>query len=225
MIRDHRRETEIVPAKRGSNRQVGEAPQADRETVSRCLSQVREAMIREGINNLIAKSQQEINTNCNSGNIEGAMLIVQTLATYQRCSEELEAYIRRNGLVVTNEVRSRALVYCRNGDIRKATETFNGLQDNKPHNAAEIISFAADKITVQKNHYITLSWQTANAAQVVLGRTDSVDPGKVVDRRRVERFGSQVLWPDRTTSYVLLVTDRATWKSKHINIQVNDEYR
>lgn len=223
IIRDHRRETERVPARRGGTGHVEVVrPQANRESVDRCLSLVRDAMMRERINHLSPKSQEEINTNCNAGNIEGAMSIVRTLGSYEKCSEGLENHIRRNGLIVTDEVRNRALVYCRNGDLRKATEAVNGLQNRNTHNAGDILFFTADNATVQKEQSVTLSWQTANAAQVVLARTDSADPRKFVDRRRVATSGSQVLWPDGSTTYVLLVGGSASWKAKRIDIRVND---
>jgi len=228
--RDHHGTRERVTAKRGSNSNPAasstkeisaDTQQTHRDAVERCFALVQEAINREQIRDL-GRLQQEVNAICRTGDSIKATRLIHSFAAYQRCTLELERYIKRNGLVVTDEVRNRAVGHCRGGDIRKAIEIVAGPRDKNPSAAPEIISFSASRINVQKSQYVTFTWQTVNTEQVILGRTDSQDRGAVVDRRLVAPSGSQILWPDRTTTYVLLAMNRATaqWESKRIDIQV-----
>ena len=84
---------------------------------------------------------------------------------------------------------------------------------------AEIISFVASNRTVEKGGSVTLSWQTANANTVMLGRAGTED------FRNVEAPGSQVVSPDKTTTYVLMAgrstTGPTTMETKTLKIQVS----
>jgi hypothetical protein len=81
----------------------------------------------------------------------------------------------------------------------------------------EIISFIASDTTVTKGKSVTLSWETANANTILLGRAGTED------FRSVPASGSQLVSPDKTTTYVLMAGHRTTgptMESKTLQIQV-----
>ena len=94
------------------------------------------------------------------------------------------------------------------------------IEDVLAHQAAraEIISFVATNNTVTKGGSVTLSWQTADADTVLLGRAATKD------FRSVPVSGSESVSPDKTTTYVLMASRKTTGPttvaSKKVEIQV-----
>lgn len=165
---------------------------------TQCLAEVRETMGREGIKQLKAGDQKKVTRYCKRGDVNRATSYVMLIGAYQRCTRNLDAHIEENNLDVAKDVRSRAYSTCRRGNLRKAIEVVAGAATKELATPAEIISFVASSSKVKKGDSVTLSWQTANANTVMLGRAGTSDLQDVL------ASGSQSVSPDKTTKYVLL---------------------
>lgn len=193
------------------------AQQAD-EATRRCLAEVRETMGREEIKQLDAGDQKKVAEYCKQGDVNRATRYVMVIGAYQRCMRDLDAHIENNNLDVAQDVRSRAYSTCRRGDLRKAIEVVAGSSTREPAAPAEIISFVASNSKVRKGDSVALSWRTANANTVMLGRAGTGD------FRNVQASGSQSVSPDKTTTYVLMAGQStkgpAKMESKTLEISV-----
>ena len=194
------------------------AEQAD-VTTRRCLVEVRETMIREGIKQLYAGDQKRVNESCKKGDVNSAIRFVERIGAYKRCVRDLDAHIKNNILDVAKDVHNRAKSQCRRGDLRKAIEEINVAPTKIPATLAEIISFVANTGKVEKGSSVTLSWRTANANTVMLGRYGAND------FQKVQASGSRLVSPDKTTTYVLMVgqstKEPTAMKSKTLQIAVS----
>jgi len=194
------------------------AEQAD-VTTRRCLEEVRETMIREGIKQLYAGDQKRVNESCKQGDVNSAIRFVEWIGAYKRCVRDLDAHIKNNTLDVAKDVHNRAKSQCRRGDLRKAIEEVNVAPTKIPATPAEIISFVANTGKVEKGSSVTLSWRTANANTVMLGRYGAND------FQKVQASGSRSVSPDKTTTYVLMVGQSTkgptAMKSKTLQIAVS----
>ena len=194
------------------------AQQAD-EVTRRCLGEVRETMEREEIKQLAEGDQNKVTEYCNQGDVKRATRYVMLIGAYRRCTLDLDTHIENNNLDVAADVRSRAYSICREGNLQKAIEVVAASPTKEPTAPAEIISFVASNSTVERGGSVTLSWQTANANTVMLGRAGTED------FRTVQASGSQSLSPDKTTIYVLMAgrstTGPTKMESKTLQIQVS----
>jgi hypothetical protein len=194
------------------------AEQAD-VTTRRCLVEVRETMIREGIKQLYAGDQKRVNESCKKGDVNSAIRFVERIGAYKRCVRDLDAHIKNNILDVAKDVNNRAKSQCRRGDLRKAIEEINVAPAKIHATLAEIISFVANTGKVEKGSSVTLSWRTTNANTVMLGRYGAND------FQKVQASGSRLVSPDKTTTYVLMVgqstKEPTAMKSKTLQIAVS----
>lgn len=194
------------------------AEQAD-VTTNHCLSQVQEAMIREEIKQLYAGDQKKINKSCEQGDYYTAIRLVEQIGSMKRCARGLNAHIKNKNLDITKNVRGRAMSQCRQGNLQKAIEEIGVAPTQVPATFAEITTFAANASNVQKGDTVILSWSTANANTVMLGRNGAND------FQKVQASGSRSVSPDKTTTYILMVgasTGGPTaMKSKKLQIAVS----
>ncbi len=179
------------------------AEQAD-GTTRRCLEMVRETMTREEIKQLYKGDQKRVNESCEQGDIKSAINFVELLGAYNRCVRELDKHIKNNNLDVAKDLHHRAMSQCRRGDFRKAIEVVDVVATKIPATPVEIISFVANTGVVIKGGSITLSWRTANANTVMLGRQGAND------FKKVQASGSLLVSPDISTTYVLMAGNSTT---------------
>lgn len=194
------------------------AEQAD-VTMNQCLSEVREALVREEIKQLYAGDQKRVNKSCRKGDVNGAIRFVERIGAFTRCVRNLDAHIKNNNLDIPKAVYSQAMSPCRTGDIQKAIEEVGDAPTKIPTTPAEIISFVANTSQVQKGSSVILSWNTKNANTVRLGRYGTSD------FQNVQASGSQTVSPDKTTIYVLMAggstKEPTAAKSKTLQITVS----
>ena len=193
-----------------------DAQQGD-EATRRCLAEVRETMGREEIKQLGTGDQKKVAELCKQGDVKRATKYVMQIGASKRCTRGLNAHIKNNNLDVAKEIRSRAYSTCRQGDLRKAIAVVSGSPTKEPVAPAEIISFVATKSKVKKGGSVTLSWRTANANTVMLGRAGTKD------FKNVQTSGSQSVSPDKTTTYVLMAgrSTKGPTKMESKKIQVS----
>lgn len=188
-------------------------------TTRRCLEEVRETMIREGIKRLYARDQKRVNESCKQGDVNSAIRFVERIGAYKRCVRDLNTYIKKNILNVAKDIHNRAKSQCRRGDLQKAIEEVNEAPTKIPASPAKIISFVANTGIVKKGHSVTLRWRTANANTVMLGRYGAND------FQKVPASGSRSVSPAKTTTYILMVGQSTkgptAMKSKKLQITVS----
>jgi len=194
------------------------AQQAD-EAVRQCLAEVRQTMIREQLKTLYAGDQKAVSELCNLGDVDRATGLVKWIGAAQRCTRDLDAYIDDNNLDVAKDTHDRAYGHCRRADLRNAIEVVSGSPTKEPAARAEIVSFTASSSKVKRGGSVTLSWRTANADTVMLGRDG--------DFREVPASGSESVSPDRNTTYALLAGRSAKgptrMETKTLEVQVSAE--
>ena len=176
---------------------VANAQQTDEKT-RRCFFEVNEIMIRVGIKQLYKGDQNRVNELCKQGDVDRATKFVAWIGAFKRCRRDLDAYIINNKLDVEKKVLNSASIECRRGNNQRAIEIVSEAPKKVPATPAEIISFTANTNKVKKGSSVTLTWHTANANTVVLGRYG------INDFQNVQASGSQLVSPDKTTTYVLM---------------------
>lgn len=188
-------------------------------TTNRCLLEVREAMVREEIKQLYAGDQKKVTESCKRGDVNTAIRYVERIGAMKSCVQDLNAHIKNNNLDIAKDVYNRAMSQCRRGDLRKAIEEVSVEATKAPATSAKIISFVANTSNVQKGSSVILSWRTANANTVMLGRSG------VNNFQKVQASGSRSVSPDKTTTYVLMVGKSTkgptAMKSKTLQIAVS----
>lgn len=191
------------------------AQQVD-ELTRQCLTEVREIMKREGFKQLGAADQRKVSEYCKQGEVKRAIRLVRAIGTSRRCTRDLNDHIKHNNLDVDKGLLGRAYRSCRRGDLQKAIEVVDGAPTKVPAAPAEIISFVASTSKVKKGSSVTLSWRTANAHTVMLGRVGAND------FQNVPTSGSRSVSPDKTTTYVLMVgqSTKGPTKMKSKTLQV-----
>lgn len=188
-------------------------------TTRKCHLEVRETMVRAGIKQLYAADQKRVNKSCQQGDVSSAIKYIERIGVYKRCVRDLDAHIKDTLLHVNKDVHNRAISQCRQGDLKKAIAEVSVAPTEIPDTPAEIISFAANTGKVNKGSSVTLSWRTANANTVMLGRY-----GKN-DLQKVPTSGSRSYSLDQTTTYILMVgqstSGPTTMKSKTLQVVVS----
>ncbi len=173
--------------------------QQDDVQTRQCHIEIRKTMKLEGLKQLNPGDQKRVNENCKQGNIGSAIRYVMRIGAFKRCTYDLNTHIKKNNLVVAKDVQSRAYSQCRRGDLRKAIEVLDRELTKVPRVPAKIISFVASTTKVKKGNSVTLSWHTANANTVMLGKQGTTD------FPNVQTSGSQLVSPDKDSTYVLMV--------------------
>jgi hypothetical protein len=195
------------------------------DSAPQCLAAVRETMVREQIKQLDARMRQSIAELCELGNTRRATGMVMAVGAFQRCTRGVDAHIDDNNLDVAKDVRDRAYGTCRGGDLKQAIHVLAGSPTKEPAAPPEITSFVASSGKVKKGGSVTLSWRTANATLIMLGRIDPSNKAGISDRRTVQATGSLSVMPERTTTYVLLAANtaqaKAPMQSRKLEVQVS----
>ena len=173
--------------------------QQDDGLTRQCHIEVRKTMKLEGLKQLNPGEQKSIKEKCKQGDIGSAIRCVMRIGALKRCIYDLNTHIKKNNLVVAKDVQSRAYSQCRRGSLRKAISVLEKELTKVPAVPAEIISFVASISKIKKGNSVTLSWHTANANTVMLGKRGTND------FPNVQTSGSKVVSPDKDSTYVLMV--------------------
>ncbi len=191
----------------------------DDEATRQCLDKVQKAIRQEGLKQLYTGDKRKLNEYCEQGDIKHAIGLIKAMGKSQKCTRALNDHIKRNNLDVDKELRGLAYGACRRGDLQKAIAVVDGAQTKVPPAPAEILSFVTSASKVKKGDSVTLSWQTANASTVMLGRFGASD------FQNVEATGSKSISPEKTTTYVLMISQStkgpAKTKSKKLQVIVS----
>ena len=111
------------------------AQQADGLT-RQCHIEVRKTMKLERFKQLSSGEQKRVNEKCKQGDIGSAIRYVMRIGEVKRCMYDLNTYMKKNNLVVTKDVESRAYSQCRRGDLRKAiAEVSKAYKPPRPANS------------------------------------------------------------------------------------------
>ncbi len=145
---------------------------------------------REEIKQLYVGDQKKVNESCKRGDVNTAIRYVERIAAMKRCVQDLDAHIKNNNLDIAKDVYNRAMSQCRRGNLRKAVKEVSVESTKTPATSAKIISFVSNTSNVQKGSSVILSWRTANANTVMLGRSGANNQG-----RRIQVFAIPALRP------------------------------
>jgi hypothetical protein len=108
---------------------------------------------------------------------------------------------------------SRSILLC---EVFAFTKSWNDVV-----NSAKINSFVSNKNQVKKGDFVILTWETEHASTVRLGKAGTADFHKVPS------FGSETVSIDKSSTYVLMVSQKSTKgpaevESKKIKISVTN---
>jgi hypothetical protein len=138
-----------------------------------------------------------------------------------KCLYEVRAVMSKAGIKKLDKPEmTKIREYCERGEVDKAVALLLGKADKVDSAPAEIVSFSASTSNIKKGNSVTLSWSTANANTVMLGTKGTSD------FQSVEATGSKTISPDKTSTYVLMVSQSskngpAATTTKAVQVNVN----